>query len=306
MKLGKVARLMRSFFLLLVDCLGYWIMNLLQRRKLASGETKVDKEKVKKILLIRIDRIGDVVLSTPAIRAMKKTFPDSQIDLLVNSYTKELLLNNPHIDNLIIEGDKFSQDYDMAIALHSGMRVNWLTFLSGAQYRGGYSGSGGSFFLTHKKLNDRAQRIRHEVESVLEIVEMMGGVAPEKELEIYLRAEGEEFGPHPRPWAGVDGRGPRRLGLREAERDEGAPQAFRGRVARRIRLRRPRARGLRGRGSDRIPQRDAADVAPAHRPHRAVRRHAAPSHRPRDEAELGTGCDDADRRTTRQLAGRAR
>ena len=59
----------------------------------------------KRILIVRQDRIGDVVLSTPIPRAIKNQWPDSFIAVLVNNYTKDVYINNPYVDKIIIYDD---------------------------------------------------------------------------------------------------------------------------------------------------------------------------------------------------------
>ena len=55
-----------------------------------------------KILIIRIDRIGDMLSATPAIRALREACPDARIDLMASSGNAIVVRNNPHIDKLII------------------------------------------------------------------------------------------------------------------------------------------------------------------------------------------------------------
>ncbi|MCK5427485.1 MAG: glycosyltransferase family 9 protein, partial [Thermodesulfovibrionia bacterium] len=165
-------RRLRGFSYSLLDFAGYIIFlpSLIHFRK-----DKLLKEKVKKILIIRTDRIGDVILSTPAIRAVRQSYPDAEIHLLITQYTKDLVIDNPNLDKLLIyKNDGLTKDYDLAIALHPGFSQNYLSFLSGARVRVGYTGWGGVFFLTHRLKDDREKRRRHEVESALEVVGMIG------------------------------------------------------------------------------------------------------------------------------------
>ncbi len=53
----------------------------------------------KKILLIRLDRLGDLIVSTPAMRAIRKAFPDSQIDLLGSHMNRALFKYCEYLDN---------------------------------------------------------------------------------------------------------------------------------------------------------------------------------------------------------------
>lgn len=57
---------------------------------------------LKKILVIRRDNIGDLVLSTPLLHALKVRFPEAQIDVFTNSYCAPVLTNNPDIDNVFV------------------------------------------------------------------------------------------------------------------------------------------------------------------------------------------------------------
>lgn len=56
----------------------------------------------KKILLVRNDNIGDAVLSTPALQAIKEQFPTCFIGVLCAGYSKEAFLSNPYIDKLFV------------------------------------------------------------------------------------------------------------------------------------------------------------------------------------------------------------
>lgn len=55
-----------------------------------------------KILVIRRDNIGDLILTTPLVHALRRRFPKAWIGLLVNSYTAQVLDNNPDIDQVFV------------------------------------------------------------------------------------------------------------------------------------------------------------------------------------------------------------
>ncbi|HMS35086.1 MAG TPA: glycosyltransferase family 9 protein [Ignavibacteria bacterium] len=63
---------------------------------------------MKRILIIRTDRVGDVVMITPMIREIRKTFPGSFIATLTNPNTADILLNNPHLDLILTDDLKKS------------------------------------------------------------------------------------------------------------------------------------------------------------------------------------------------------
>lgn len=56
----------------------------------------------KKILVIRRDNIGDLILSTPFLSALKKRFPDTAIDVFTNSYCAPVLEGNPDVDQVFV------------------------------------------------------------------------------------------------------------------------------------------------------------------------------------------------------------
>lgn len=63
-------------------------------------QVRVDADQRLKILVIRRDNIGDLVCTTPLIRALREKFPAARICALVNSYNLPILRNNPDLDEL--------------------------------------------------------------------------------------------------------------------------------------------------------------------------------------------------------------
>jgi predicted lipopolysaccharide heptosyltransferase III len=124
------------------------------------GCAGVKLEHVRKVLLIRLRRIGDVVTVTPCTRAVKETFPNAHLSVLVEKASEGVLLGNPFIDNLIVLGREMKGDagrleglrkefrfllnlrrecFDLVINLHGGPRSAIQTLFSGARYRlGGF------------------------------------------------------------------------------------------------------------------------------------------------------------------------
>ena len=56
----------------------------------------------KNILIVRTDRIGDLVLTLPLAGLIKKHYPNSKVSFLVRNYTKSIVNNHPFIDEVII------------------------------------------------------------------------------------------------------------------------------------------------------------------------------------------------------------
>src|ERR1043166_10051530 len=60
-----------------------------------------DWSEVRKILLVRLRSIGDTVLATPSVAALKRFLPRVQVDILVEDWVAPLLDHHPHIDNVV-------------------------------------------------------------------------------------------------------------------------------------------------------------------------------------------------------------
>lgn len=85
----------------------------------------------KKILIIRLSSIGDIVLTTPVIRCLRKQLPDAEIHFLTKQSYRSIVASNPYIDKIHILGDSFElmlhelkiEEYDYIIDLHHNLRT---------------------------------------------------------------------------------------------------------------------------------------------------------------------------------------
>ncbi|MFA5437795.1 MAG: glycosyltransferase family 9 protein [Candidatus Omnitrophota bacterium] len=185
----KARQLYYRIFDLIVGKLIFPVFLFIKRRPLPAPGGKINK-----ILVIRLDRIGDIVLSTPAIRSLRRSFPEATIHFMATKYTKDILLGNPNIDQVrVYEEGPCKEVYDAAVALHPGILQNYLVFASGAHTRIGYGGFGGSFFLTHIIPDPRREPICHEVEVALKAVKELGCSPDDQHLEIFKNADSEGF-----------------------------------------------------------------------------------------------------------------
>lgn len=107
-----------------------------------------------KILLIQLRRIGDILLCTPAIRALRGIFPEDQIDFLCEVSGRPVLETNPALSRVLTYDPRHPiqemrtvrrQRYDAVIDLMGNPRTAHLTAVSGARYRVGYKRWGRTF-----------------------------------------------------------------------------------------------------------------------------------------------------------------
>ena len=105
------------------------------------------------ILLIRLSSLGDIVLTSPAIRAVRHHYPMARISMLVAKQFADLLTHNPHLDEVITfdrtarnkdSGEMVRivrllrrRNFDLAIDFQRKFRTGLLTYLSGSKYRVG-------------------------------------------------------------------------------------------------------------------------------------------------------------------------
>lgn len=94
----------------------------------------------KRILLIVFKGIGDVLLTTPLIRALKKRYPSAEIFFLTKNPSKKILINNPAVKEIIIRGKGALKrirelDIDTVIDFMRSTPSGWYTRMSGAERR---------------------------------------------------------------------------------------------------------------------------------------------------------------------------
>jgi heptosyltransferase II len=163
---------------------------------------------MKRILVTRTDRIGDVVLSLPAIKAARKAFPDAYIAVMVQSRIDDLLKGNPDINEVIVY-DKNKKHkgflrnisfvkqlrlkrFDTALILHTTKRVNLICFLAGIPRRIGYARGKADFLLTDRIEYTKKLGEKHEAEYSLDILRHIG-IDPEfSNPIIYVQSQDEQ------------------------------------------------------------------------------------------------------------------
>ena len=158
-----------------------------------------------KILLLKMDHIGDALWSFPAIRALRTAYPAAQIDLLCTPYLGEAFRQVADLSQVIEYDTELSlssrreiiqrlrrQSYDVAFVLGPVDKINHLAFLSGARERIGYAYQGSllraltrPLFLTRSfphpadAAAHAGRPLPHEVPAMLGLLEKLGTPIPE-------------------------------------------------------------------------------------------------------------------------------
>lgn len=61
---------------------------------------------VRRILVYKLDHLGDVLLATPALRAIRRRFPEAEIKIVVGEWSQTVLQNNPNVDEIVVYNSK--------------------------------------------------------------------------------------------------------------------------------------------------------------------------------------------------------
>lgn len=143
-----------------------------------------------RILVIRTDRIGDVVLSTPVLTALRRSFPSAFIAMMVRPYTRDVVSGHPHADEIVLDDRPGLNSgiagfvrllrmvrrhrFDMALLLHPSFRLALLCFLAGIRFRVGTGYRAYSFLFSRRVYHHRKKSDRHELDLNLDLARAVG------------------------------------------------------------------------------------------------------------------------------------
>jgi ADP-heptose:LPS heptosyltransferase len=160
----------------------------------------------RKILVIRLRAIGDIVLSTPVLRALRKAFPSVQIHFATYAVNEPLLRHNPNLNRLMLNPPNRSsfieklgflrairrEKYDWVFDLEATPRSAWLTLATGAAQRVGYAFRVRKWAFTHAVPKNQVRRYQADV--CLSLIRHLGVPDDGLQTEIFL-------GPQEKDWA---------------------------------------------------------------------------------------------------------
>ncbi len=141
----------------------------------------------KKILIVRTDRIGDVVLSLPLAELIKKKYPGCEVAYYIRGYTSALLEGHPFVDEVII-ADEYkgkilfvknlkkikSKNFDVSIVVNPTLKISAIMFLAGINNRIGTGYRWYSFLFNRKVFEHRKYGEKHELEYNLNLLDKLG------------------------------------------------------------------------------------------------------------------------------------
>ncbi len=179
---------------------------------------EIDWTKVRRVLVVKLRSIGDTVLATPTLLALRRHLPEARIDILLENWVAPILDGFSGVDNVLtvfrrgtsarlrVAQEIRANQYDLVLNLHGGTTATFFVRASGARVRVGYSHYSYGFLYTHL-LSSSAdfwqQPKTHSAEQQLALAGFLGipvadrpktklGVTPSavESLEIRLREAG--------------------------------------------------------------------------------------------------------------------
>lgn len=136
-----------------------------------------------RILLVRTDRMGDVLLTTPAFSALRKAYPAAHVTALVRPYTAPLLQSNPDLNEVWVdEGGPVSglarrmreAEFDAAVVFHPAWRVTWAVRCAGIPVRVGPASKVWSLLFNKRLAQHRSRVEKNEADYNLDLVGEIG------------------------------------------------------------------------------------------------------------------------------------
>lgn len=181
-----------------------------QMLQMLTGQSQVANRQspiFERILIVRTDRLGDVLLSTPVIKALRDSESNAYIAMMVRKETADIVLGNPYLDQVLIY-DKYGihkswwgtlkfalmlrkERFNLAIILHPTNRAHLVAFFAQIPRRIGYHRKLG-FLLTDRIKHTKEEGRKHELEYNLDLVRYLNIEPKDKSLLMPIRPDSEK------------------------------------------------------------------------------------------------------------------
>lgn len=197
----------------------FWLM--LRRRR---GRT-LSLRLVRRVLVVRLDEIGDVVMTTPLLRELRRQLPEAWISLVVKPAIKNLVELCPYVNEVftydrntkrsngelrqhwrtlaLARKQLWHRRFDLAIVPRwdtDQSHATFVAYFSGAAWRIGFSEK----VIAHKRLPNAGydrlfthllydNKLQHEVKRSLEMIRYLGGLVQEKRLELWVGEDDADY-----------------------------------------------------------------------------------------------------------------
>ncbi len=154
-----------------------------------------------RILIRAANWVGDAVMTTPVVRAVRKNFPRAGITVLAKPWVVPVYQNNPHVDRIMVyenEGrhkmglgtlrlakDLQAQQFDLAILMQNAFEAALLAFLARIPERLGYNTDGRRLLLNRCIRMDPVLKKGHLIDYYMALLSLAGLDTAGRDLELY-------------------------------------------------------------------------------------------------------------------------
>ncbi len=173
---------------------------------LDEQQDSVESHTPENILIVRTDRIGDVVLSLPMVSVLRASFPTAQLSMLLRSYTKPLAEGYHGLDRIVLYddlgiekslgrmiGELRSEKFDAVVVSYPTFRLAALMYLARIPRRIGTGYRWYSFLFNKRVYEHRKTAEKHEAEYNLSLLKSLGcNVSPVPTISLPISNEDEE------------------------------------------------------------------------------------------------------------------
>lgn len=157
----------------------------------------------RRILVVRTDRVGDVVLSTPLIRALRRAFPKVHLAAMVRPYARDVLVGNPHLDEILEDdpdgadagragfrrqvGELRRRNFDTALLLLPTLRLARMLWTAGIRRRIGVGTRLYQVLMGMESVSRHKYKpLRHEADYCMDLGRKIGAASGVLATEVFL------------------------------------------------------------------------------------------------------------------------
>jgi heptosyltransferase-2 len=167
--------------------------------------TPAARKKIKRLLIRSTNWIGDAVMTTPAVRAIRHNFPGVHIGMLAKPWVAPVFAHSPHVDEIIVYDangrhrgiggpirlarDLRAWRFDAAILLQNAVEAALVAFMAGIPHRIGFDTDARRMLLTHPVRCTKAIKAIHQTGYYLKMIEGAGLAGGDQRLELCLGIE---------------------------------------------------------------------------------------------------------------------
>jgi ADP-heptose:LPS heptosyltransferase len=169
-----------------------------------SEQLKIDPSAIRKILIIRLRRMGDILMTTPAVRAVRDRFPKAHLVYVVEEPFRQLMEGSSAVDEVLVlprhpDFKTFSRlvknirrnRFDAVLDFHGGPRAFQMALLSGAAIKIGYKVKYKGWLYSQSIPRNPLDGSTHSVVNHMKLAEALGARADPGRLEMVHSSEEE-------------------------------------------------------------------------------------------------------------------